>query len=73
MPRPFYRYAKRGIYIPFSYRKCKTCGDDINPSRGPQGKAYTYCAKCCSPGPRDSRARSYRQRRLSEARKGGAF
>ena len=73
MPRQDYRYSKRGVYVPFAYRKCPSCDNDINPSRGPQGKAYKSCAWCCSPGDRDTRARIYKQSRLADARERGAF
>ena len=64
--------SRRSNIVGFSLKMCATCGDEINPPRGP-GKAYTYCAKCCNPGTRGSRARTYKQRRLAEARERGVF
>lgn len=67
MPNRDLRYSKRGVHVPFAYKKCPTCGEDINPPRG-LGTAYRYCAKCIYPSSRGTRDRVYRQRRLKENR-----
>ena len=64
------RYSKRGVYVPFAYKECPICGEDINPPRGPR-TAYKYCAKCCIHSEGGKRARLYKQRRLAEVREIG--
>lgn len=68
MPNRDGRYSRRGVFVSFAYKECPVCGEDINPPRGP-GKAYKYCAKCS--GSRGARERTYKQRRLKEARERG--